>query len=122
MALPEGSIPSLLLRALRLEECFGIYLPPIQQGIYPQTLYEGPFAVIPQQPMHGIQLSGYNQMRNLKDLSQRMYGLSMQDDGYSNASSLSCSLQLKGAHKPEDKLFGDLVSMAKSKTNKAQQQ
>ncbi|CAN6456514.1 unnamed protein product [Victoria cruziana] len=52
------------------------------------------------------------------DLSQRTRGLSLQDDRYSSSfqGSSAAYLQPKKPPKAEDKLFGDLVSMAKTKS------
>ncbi|KAJ4752522.1 Target of Myb protein 1 [Rhynchospora pubera] len=114
----------------------GQYGPPGQYGMYPQ-----------QMPMYGGQMMGYGYMQPAQDasqyysqmgqtygygagmgvpndLSQRMYGLSVQDksSGYGSgaAGGLSYSnnspmVPSSRPAKPEDKLFGDLVSMAKSK-------
>ncbi|XP_020100044.1 myb-like protein AA isoform X2 [Ananas comosus] len=102
---------------------------------------------VQQQPMYGGQLMayGFSQQQqaqfynqgmtpmypyaNPNELSQRMYGLSMQENNglYSgmsssyqaSASSFGSLQQSKNKpQKPEDKLFGDLVNMAKSKQNK----
>lgn len=103
---------------------------------YPQYAHGGPFVAM---PMYGNQMPGYvhgqhqmfyDQMRNPNpnpnEISQRMYGLSMHGNNYMNAAASyqmpsSSSSYLPQANRPqkqEDKLFGDLVSMAKSKTDK----
>ncbi|KAG0500417.1 hypothetical protein HPP92_000489 [Vanilla planifolia] len=122
----------------------GVYLPLMQSnqvgGLSPLPMHGGTFVPLSPQPIYGMQMTTlmpgqqpqlYDPMRqayaypNSSDLSQRMYGLSMQDGGYMNASSAyqmpsssSYSTLANKPQKPEDKLFGDLVSMAKSKTNK----
>ncbi|MQL75005.1 hypothetical protein Taro_007377, partial [Colocasia esculenta] len=56
------------------------------------------------------------------EITNRMYGLSMQENsGQMNTSSYqvaTSSLQANRPSRPEDKLFGDLVNMAKTKQNK----
>lgn len=132
----------------QINQLGGMYHPQMQinqaGGMYAPPIHGGPFLAIPQQPMYGIQMSGYlqgphqiyDQMRqvypypnpNPNLLSQRMYGLSMQDNTYMNtgssyqrpssSSSYLPTMSTNKPQKPEDKLFGDLVNMAKSKTNK----
>ncbi|KAJ6795625.1 TOM1-like protein 2 [Iris pallida] len=112
-------------------------------GMYSQPMQGGQFAgVMPQQAMYAGQMMAYgygqqpeaqfyDQRRNSypygspNDLSQRMHGLSLQgNSGYTNPSYIhvpSSSLYPQQSNKPpkaEDKLFGDLVSMAKSKPSK----
>lgn len=103
---------------------------------YPQYAHGGPFVAM---PMYGNQMPGYvhgqhqmfyDQMRNPNpnpnEISQRMYGLSMHGNNYMNAAASyqmpsSSSYLPHAANRPqkqEDKLFGDLVNMAKSKTDK----
>ncbi|KAL0904063.1 hypothetical protein M5K25_026134 [Dendrobium thyrsiflorum] len=125
----------------------GMYLPQMQinpaGGMYNPPIHGGPFVAIPQQPMYGIQMTGYLQglqqpqlygqmgqvypYPNPNDISQRIYGLSMQDNRYMNTTSSSYQRPSSSSflpmsnnkpQKPEDKLFGDLVNIAKSKTNK----
>lgn len=94
-------------------------------------MYSG---MMPQQAaFYGGQLMGYGYGQqqypygNLQEQSQRMYGLSMQDNSmyagtgssYNHVPSSNSYLQQPNKpSKPEDKLFGDLVSMAKSKPAK----
>lgn len=127
----------------------GTYAPVMQNnqvgGMYSQQMqgvqYPG---MMPQQPaIYGGQMMGYGygQQPNTQfydqmgqsypygranELSQRMYGLSMQDNStsmstgptYSHVPTSNSYLQPNKPSKPEDKLFGDLVSMAKSKPSK----
>ncbi|KAF3328729.1 target of Myb protein 1-like protein [Carex littledalei] len=113
----------------------GQYGPPGQYGMYPQqmTMYGGQmmgYGGYMQQPVQdasqyygqmGQQMYGYGaSMGGTNDLSQRMYGLSVQDKtgGYASGAAYSSSTPMVPSSrpaKPEDKLFGDLVSMAKSK-------
>ncbi|PKI60677.1 hypothetical protein CRG98_018924 [Punica granatum] len=96
-------------------------VPPQMQGaqmpyMYPQQIYGGQVAAY-----------AYGQA-GAQYLDQRMYGLSVRDDSglgnpssYHVSSSTSASSYLppmKQQSKPEDKLFGDLVNMAKVKSSK----
>ncbi|KAG1346714.1 TOM1-like protein 9 [Cocos nucifera] len=112
-------------------------------GLYSQPIQGGQFAGMQQQLMQGVQWIGYGygqqpvaqyyHQRPLypyagpNEISQRMYGLSLQDNNsYMNTNSMHPistsstfnSQQSNRPSKPEDKLFGDLVSLAKSKQNK----
>jgi hypothetical protein len=114
----------------------GGYGQPAQYGMYPQQMaiyggqmmgygYMQPAQDASQYYSQMGQMYGYGAgMGGTNDLSQRMYGLSMQDKrgGYTSGAGggLSYSnstpmVQSSRPTKPEDKLFGDLVSMAKSK-------
>lgn len=115
----------------------GQYGPPGQYGMYPQqmAMYGNQmmgYGGYMQQPAQdasqyygqmGQQMYGYGaNMGGTNDISQRMYGLSVQDKtgGYGAGSGLSYGsstpmVPSSRPAKPEDKLFGDLVSMAKSK-------
>ncbi|WOL02184.1 target of Myb protein 1-like [Canna indica] len=112
-------------------------------AIYPQQMLGGNVLGVGQQTMQGVQLTSYGYGQQLdaqiynspipaysystpNELSQRMYGLSVQDNNLygGNTSSYppSSSSYLQQSNKPtrpEDKLFGDLVSMAKTKQNKS---
>lgn len=130
--------------------------PPVMQnsqvgGTYYQPLHGRQFpGMIPQQQqqqqqtIYGGQMMGhgyghqpaaqfYDQMGQSYpygspyELSQRMFGMSMQDNSsytstgpsYTHVPSSNSSLQqLRKPSNPEDKLFGDLVSLAKSKPGK----
>ncbi|WOK97218.1 target of Myb protein 1-like [Canna indica] len=120
----------------------GMY-PPMQNSqmtsMYPHQMLGGQVAGASQQPM----LTGYGfgqqqvaQFYNPatstclysapNELSQRMYGLSVQDNNtyassissYQMPTSSSYLQQPNKTSKPEDKLFGDLVNLAKTKQNK----
>lgn len=103
-------------------------------GMYPQQLQGGQMmGMLPQSsPMYPYQMQGnqmggygygygYPQQPDAQYLDQRMYGLSMQDDSAlrnsskSSSYASSSSTPLNRQSKPEDKLFGDLVDMAKLK-------
>lgn len=100
-------------------------------GMYPQQLQGQMMAMLPQSaPMYPYQAQGnqiggygygYGQQPDAQYLNQRMSVLSMQDDtalrNSSKASSYASSsyTPLNRQSKPEDKLFGDLVDMAKLK-------
>uniref|UniRef100_A0A1D1ZG77 TOM1-like protein 2 n=1 Tax=Anthurium amnicola TaxID=1678845 RepID=A0A1D1ZG77_9ARAE len=134
----------------------GAYLPSMQGGpltlmqgghlpaIYPNVMPGAQFAgmIHFQQPMQAGHLGGYayGQVPEMQyydqrmahpygspsEITNRMYGLSMQDNsGHINMNSSyqmpTSSPHLQQANKPsrpEDRLFGDLVNMAKSKQNK----
>ncbi|XP_004501181.1 TOM1-like protein 9 [Cicer arietinum] len=96
-------------------------------GMVPPQMQNGPVASVYPQHMYGNQyMGGYGygqqqqqqQQQGLQYVEQQMYGLSVRDDN-----ALRNSYQVSGASyapsgkpsKPEDKLFGDLVDMAKVK-------
>ncbi|XP_058074325.1 TOM1-like protein 9 [Magnolia sinica] len=93
-------------------------------GMYPQPVQYGQQVGMYPQLMQGGQMAGYGygQQPGTQFLEQRMYGLSMQDDSrYMNTSyqmTSSTYVQPIKPAKPEDKLFGDLVNIAKTKPNK----
>jgi hypothetical protein len=121
-------------------------MPGAQPGMmYAQQMPGAQFGGMPQQQMYGRQMASqyayvqqsaaqyYNQGRptygypGANDLSQNMYGLSMQDSSYAGmnssyqttpSSSPSMGQPIRPS-KPEDKLFGDLLSIAKTKQNRA---
>ncbi|KAJ1259271.1 hypothetical protein BS78_10G141100 [Paspalum vaginatum] len=108
----------------------GMYQP--VQGNQLAVTYPQQMADAYQQQMYGGQMAGYGYGQqpggyygpnaayaygNANDLSQRMNGLSMQDSLY--ATPASSSLQQRNRpSRPEDSLFGDLVSIAKIKPSK----
>ncbi|KAF7035954.1 hypothetical protein CFC21_046729 [Triticum aestivum] len=124
-------------------------MPGAQPGMmYAQPMLGAQFGGMPQQQMYGgggrmatqygyVQQQAaqyYNQGRpamygypGTNGLSQGMYGLSMQDSSYMGgmnstyqaAPSSSSMAQPMRPSKPEDKLFGDLLSIAKTKQNRA---
>lgn len=100
-------------------------------GMYPQPqsqpIQAGQMASMYPQQMYGNQMAGYGygygqQQQGAQYLDQRMYGLSVRDDNNVRNSSYQVSsssyLPLKKPAKPEDKLFGDLVDIAKFKPTK----
>ncbi|XP_073108889.1 TOM1-like protein 9 isoform X2 [Elaeis guineensis] len=137
-----GMHPGLIQNNQRI----GMPTPPMQSnqlgGLYSQPIQGGQFAGMQQQLMQGVQwidygygqqpVAQYYNQRPLypyvgpNEISQRMYGLSLQDNNsymntnssYPISTSTFNSQQSHRPSKPEDKLFGDLVSLAKSKQNK----
>ncbi|GFS44913.1 ENTH/VHS/GAT family protein [Actinidia rufa] len=91
-------------------------------GVYPQQQMH---FMYPQQ-MYGNQMAGYGygygQQQNPQFLDQRMSGLSIRDDSALRNSSYQPSIPSyvpsEKPSKPEDKLFGDLVDIAKFKPTK----
>ncbi|KAF9622924.1 hypothetical protein IFM89_035157 [Coptis chinensis] len=106
------------------------YQQPVQSnqmvGMHPQQIQGGqmmfaqPTSMQPHL-MQGSQMGGYGygygQRPEAQFLEQRMTGLSMQDNSASRNSSYPTTsyVSLNKPSKPEDKLFGDLVDMAKLK-------
>ncbi|GMH06988.1 hypothetical protein Nepgr_008828 [Nepenthes gracilis] len=115
-----------------------MYPQPIQggqmmmMGMLPQPMQMqmqgGQMAYIHPSQMYGNQMAGYGygyaQQQGIQLLGNRMHGLSVRDDSAvgintSYQSSMSSYLPpMKQPSKAEDKLFGDLVDMAKLKTVK----
>lgn len=93
-------------------------------GMLPQPMQAGHMGTMYSQPMYGNQMAGYGygQQQGNHYLDPRMYGLSIRDDsslGNNYQVSTSSYVPPSGKpSKPEDKLFGDLVNMAKFKSNK----
>ncbi|CAL9099904.1 unnamed protein product [Musa acuminata var. zebrina] len=110
-------------------------------AIYSQQMLGGHLPVINQQTLSGVQMTGFGYRKqpesqfydprvtaynysSPEEISQRMYGLSMQDNSMfvNKTSSYQSSMpsylhQSNMPSKPDDKLFGDLVNMAKAKQN-----
>ncbi|XP_050206862.1 TOM1-like protein 9 [Mercurialis annua] len=92
-------------------------------GMPPQQMQHAQMAAMYPQQMYGNQMAGYGYAQQPRGqfLEQRMYGLSVTDDnGLRNSSyqvSTSSYVPYKKPNKPEDKLFGDLVDIAKFKPN-----
>ena len=102
-------------------------------GMYSQPMVGGQFYGMNHQQLYAVQMAsyGYGQQSggyyipnaayaytSANELSQRMNGLSVQD-GTSNGAATSFSLkQQNKSGRPEDALFGDLLSIAKMKQNK----
>ncbi|XP_039164181.1 TOM1-like protein 9 isoform X2 [Eucalyptus grandis] len=91
-------------------------------GMVPQPMQVGQMAYLYPQQMYGSQVAAYGYgQQGAQYLDQRMYGLSVRDDSSLRNSSYQVStssyvLPMKPS-KPEDKLFGDLVDMAKVKSS-----
>lgn len=120
-----------------------------QLGLYPQQIPGMQNMVMPMPPQHSQanqmtqpyypqQMYGNHNQYNTgygyghgqpqqappQYLEQQMYGMSIRDDtsmsnSSSQASALSYLPPMKPANKPEDKLFGDLVDIAKFKPGKS---
>lgn len=134
----SGHPGGLQLQVVPSNQFVGMY-PTMQNAqmaaMYSQQMLGG------QMPMQGGQMIGYgygqypeaqynDPRRSMypyggqNDLSRRMHGLNMQESStYMNKASYGASstslLQSNKPSKPEDKLFGDLVNIAKSKQNKS---
>ncbi|CAO2825927.1 unnamed protein product [Amaranthus hypochondriacus] len=108
-------------------------------GMYPQAYPGGQMMGIPQAlpssqmnsmyppQMYGNQMAAYNygyaQQTDAQYIDQRMYGLSLRDDSSLKNTSSQTSMAsylppMKPQSKGDDKLFGDLVDMAKLKPGK----
>lgn len=108
----------------------GMYLPLQNSQMYPQQMLGGQGAQAMSGYAYGQQPDAqfYDPTRSPypystpNELSYRMHGLSVQDhNAYASNASASSSSYLQHSSKPsrpEDKLFGDLVTMAKTKQNK----
>ncbi|XP_041021310.1 TOM1-like protein 9 isoform X1 [Juglans microcarpa x Juglans regia] len=106
----------------------GWHSQPIQGGPYmgmlPQPMQNAQMASMYPQQIYGNQFAGYGygQPQGVQYLEQRMYGLSVSHDnnGLRNSYQVSTSSYVppNKPSKPEDKLFGDLVDMAKVKSTK----
>ncbi|KAA8525285.1 hypothetical protein F0562_007140 [Nyssa sinensis] len=99
----------------------------LSMGMFPQQTQSGQMALMYPQQMYSNQMTGYGyghgygEQQNAQFLEQKMYGLSVRDDSaLMNSYQVSTpSNILPGkATKPEDKLFGDLVDIAKLKPTK----
>ncbi|XP_057958370.1 TOM1-like protein 9 [Malania oleifera] len=109
---------------------FGGFHPQLIQGgqlmgMLPQPVQASPMVSMYPQQMYSSQMAGYGYgPQEAQFIEQRMYGLSVRDDSalrnssYQHVSSSSYGLPSKPS-KPEDKLFGDLVDMAKLKGGKS---
>ncbi|XP_062163957.1 TOM1-like protein 9 [Alnus glutinosa] len=108
-----------------------------QLGLYSQPIQGGPYMGMLSQPMQAAQMAsmypqqmygnqfagyGYGQPPGAQYLEPRMYGLSVSDNnGLRNSYQVSTPSYVHPSSKPskpEDKLFGDLVDMAKVKSTK----
>ncbi|PSS01191.1 TOM1-like protein [Actinidia chinensis var. chinensis] len=87
-----------------------------QMGVYPQQMQSGQAGYMYPQQMYSNQMPGYGQQQNAQFLEQRISGLTFRDDSALMNSSYhpTPSYVPSGKpSKPEDKLFGDLVDIAK---------
>ena len=89
-------------------------------AFYPQQIQASPLPSMSPQQMNGNQYGGYGYVQQqVQYLEQKMHGISVRDDGgFRNASNQvsTSSYPTPGKpSKPDDKLFGDLVDMAKVK-------
>ncbi|CAL5435532.1 unnamed protein product [Camellia sinensis] len=124
-----GHLSSFNNQGIQSNQMAGIHpqqIPGGQMGMYPQQMQSGQMAYMNPQQMYSNQMAGYGygygQQQNAQFLDQRMYGLSVRDDGalrnpYQQQSTPSYVPPGKPS-KPEDKLFGDLVDIAKFKPTK----
>lgn len=120
-----GHLSAINNQAVQGSQFVGFQPQPIQgaqyMGMLPQQMPAGQMASMYPQQMYGNQMGvyGYGQQQYL---DQQMYGLSIRDDnGLKNSSyqvSTSSYIPPSKPSKPEDKLFGDLVDMAKIKSTK----
>lgn len=123
-----GQLSAINNQAAQSNQFIGMHPQAIQGGQYmgmlPQTLQAGQMASMYPQQMYGNHMAGYGygQQQGTQYLEQRMYGLSVRDDsGLRNSSyqvSTSSFVPTSKPSKPEDKLFGDLVDIAKFKPAK----
>ncbi|CAL5206546.1 unnamed protein product [Lathyrus oleraceus] len=92
-------------------------------GMASHQMQGGPAVSMYPQQMYGNQYVGYGygqqqqQQHGVPYIEQQMHGMSVRDDSYlRNSNQISASYVPSGKpSKPEDKLFGDLVNMAKVK-------
>ncbi|KAF3943170.1 hypothetical protein CMV_030242 [Castanea mollissima] len=105
----------------------GLHSQPIQGGPYmgmvPQPMQATQMMPMYPQQMYGNQYAGYGygQQQGMQYVEQGMYGLSVSDNnGSRNSYQVPTSSYVTPSKpsKPEDKLFGDLVNMAKVKPTK----
>lgn len=123
-----GQLPAYNNPAIQSNQ-LGLHPQAVQGGQYmnmlPQPMQPGQMASMYPQHMYGNQMPGYGYapQQGMQYLEQQMYGLGVRDDSTVRNSSYQVSSSsympaLKKPSKPEDKLFGDLVDIAKSKPTK----
>ncbi|CAO2161687.1 unnamed protein product [Urochloa humidicola] len=139
-SLPPAPMPGMQFPGMQTPQMYGGSQPAM---MYPQQMPGAQYGTMPQQqPMYGGRLAGYMQHPAVaaahyynqgtsgmygyagpNGMSQRMYGLSVQDNSYMGMSSsyqtapspAPSTGQPMRPTKPEDKLFGDLLSIAKTR-------
>ncbi|XP_022754583.1 TOM1-like protein 9 isoform X2 [Durio zibethinus] len=120
-----GHLSAINNQAVQGNQFGGFYPQPFQgahyMGMLPQQMPGGQMASIYPQQMYGNQMGAYGYGQQ-QFLDQQMYGLSTRDENglrnSSNQVSTSYYVPPSKPSKPEDKLFGDLVDMAKIKSTK----
>ncbi|KAJ8432396.1 hypothetical protein Cgig2_009998 [Carnegiea gigantea] len=122
-----GHIPSISPQSMQNNQMPGMYPSPYQggqmMGMVPQALPGAQMGSMYPPQMYGNQMAGYGygytQPPNAQYLDQRVYGMSLRDNAsssISNQTSMASYLPpMKQQSKGDDKLFGDLVTIAKSK-------
>ncbi|KAJ8644773.1 hypothetical protein MRB53_006521 [Persea americana] len=117
----SGSLGGMYPQQMQNSQHGGMYYQQMQSG-QQTSMYPQPMHGVPQMPIYSQPGYSYGQVPGAQFLEQRMHGLSMQDGNrYMNPSYQTPSssyLQSSMPAKPEDKLFGDLVDIAKLKPNK----
>ncbi|CAK8570228.1 unnamed protein product [Lathyrus sativus] len=89
-------------------------------GMASHQMQGGPAVSMYPQQMYGNQFVGYGygqqqQQHGVPYIEQQMHGMSVRDDSYLRNSNQVSNVPSGKPSKPEDKLFGDLVNMAKVK-------
>lgn len=125
--MPGGQMPGINHQAMQGNQLVAYYPQQMQgrpqMGMLPQQMQAGQMASMYPQQMYGNHMAGYGygqQQHGSQYLHQQMQGLSIRDDNALRNSSPGVSSSsylppMKQASKPEDKLFGDLVDIAKFK-------
>ncbi|XP_010668108.2 TOM1-like protein 9 isoform X1 [Beta vulgaris subsp. vulgaris] len=126
-----GHMPVMNMQPM-MNQMPGMFPQPYQggqmMGMVPQAMPGAQMNSMYPAQMYGNQMAaygyGYAQQPDAQYIDQRMYGLSMRDDSSlkntSNQNSLASYLPpMKQQSKGDDKLFGDLVDMAKLKPGKS---
>nr|CAB3446374.1 unnamed protein product [Digitaria exilis] len=117
-------------QSMQLNMQYGVVYPSMQMnqgmGMYSQPVFGGGFYGMNQPQLYGVQMSGYGYgpqsggyyipnaayaYASANELSQRVNGLSVQNGGSNGTTPNKQS-------RPEDSLFGDLLSIAKMKQGK----
>jgi hypothetical protein len=98
----------------------GMYLQQMAGDFYQQQMYSGQMAGYgySQQPGSYYVPNSTYAYSSANELSQRMNGLSVQDNSFYGVPASSSLQQRNRPSRPEDSLFSDLVNIAKSKPSK----